>query len=263
MKIAYCGIDLFGGCLARLLADGHRVAEIFTLSTDPFDPIDQITAMAREHTIPLHTAPITAMDIARLEKAGVELMVIAGYGAKIPLSTLIRQVNIHPSLLPVGRGAWPMPVSILRGLPSGITLHKLTAGFDEGDILLQKALPLNKDDTLETLTAKLQRLAPVLLSRFLAEADALWADATPQSGGEYWPEPTDEDRTLTAADTCARAGLLLRAFAGYGVLYQDAEGRAAIPYGHVCSERPSKGYPLADGWLSTEQEHRKDVEGNA
>ena len=48
-------------------------------------------------------------------------------------------VNIHPALPPKGRGAWPMPVTLLEGLrESGITIHKMTDGFDEGDILPQK-----------------------------------------------------------------------------------------------------------------------------
>lgn len=38
------------------------------------------------------------------------------------------QVNLHPAFLPTGRGAWPMPVSILKNIPSGMTLHKLEDG---------------------------------------------------------------------------------------------------------------------------------------
>lgn len=79
-------------------------------------------------------------------------------------------VNIHPSLLPEGRGAWPMPVTLLKGLrESGITIHKITEGFDEGDILLQKAVPVMPADTLQILTARLQTLLPDMMAELASD----------------------------------------------------------------------------------------------
>ena len=41
-----------------------------------------------------------------------------------------------------------MPVTLLEGLrESGITIHKMTDDFDEGDILSQKAVPVMPEDT--------------------------------------------------------------------------------------------------------------------
>lgn len=42
----------------------------------------------------------------------------------------VMQVNLHPALLPEGRGPWPMPTAILRGKSSGVTLHKLAEESD-------------------------------------------------------------------------------------------------------------------------------------
>lgn len=85
----------------------------------------------------MYLRQISAGGIDLCEKSGVELILVAGYPWKIPVSQSIKQVNIHPAFLPVGRGSWPMPAAILKGVDLGVTIHKLSDRFDEGDIWLQ------------------------------------------------------------------------------------------------------------------------------
>jgi len=51
-----------------------------------------------------------------------------------------KSLNIHPSLLPYGRGRDPVVWSIRYGFPAGVTLHKITSGIDEGPILYQEEI---------------------------------------------------------------------------------------------------------------------------
>lgn len=248
MKIAYFGIDLFSLCLETCIDNGFEVAKVFTFSNDPYDSVEKITKIAKTHNIPLGTQKVTKQDIANLEKSGVQMMIVAGYAAKIPLSNKMMQVNIHPSLLPVGRGAWPMPVNILKGVSSGVTLHKLAEGFDMGDIILQGEIPLADNENLETLTAKILKIAPEILGEFLKDPETYYENATPQGEGEYWQEPDDADRTILDTDTTEKADRILRAFYGYGVIYKG-ETEREILYGEICENNEGECLPLKNGYI--------------
>jgi methionyl-tRNA formyltransferase len=58
-------------------------------------------------------------------------------------STRCEIVNLHPSLLPIGRGADPIPWSIIGKQKQGVTLHIINSGLDTGPILSQKEIPTN------------------------------------------------------------------------------------------------------------------------
>jgi dTDP-4-amino-4,6-dideoxyglucose formyltransferase len=73
--------------------------------------------------------------------------VSALFGHKIPielLSTLKGElINLHPSLLPIGRGADPIPWSIIDQQKQGITIHQIDSDLDTGQILFQKEIQTN------------------------------------------------------------------------------------------------------------------------
>lgn len=218
MKAAYFGIDGLRSCLALLEQRGWEITAIFTIKDNDYDHSLRICQFAKARGIPLHTDRATPEDIRELERAGVTLSVTAGYPWKIPLSDTIMQVNLHPAYLPVGRGPWPMPVSILKNIPSGMTLHKLAAELDQGDILLQEEIPLAQGENLVSLSEKIAEAAPRLLGAFLNNPEEYWRNGKAQTEGEYWPEPGDEDRFISPADTMEKADRILRAFLGYGSL---------------------------------------------
>ena len=219
MKVAYFGIDALAECLEYLLASGHEVIKIFTTDGDDYDRTERIRALAEEFEIPVQTTRVKEDELLCLQRAGAALTVTAGYPWKIPVTDALMQVNLHPAYLPRGRGAWPMPVAILRGEDSGVTLHRLSEKFDEGDILLQTKIPLSSRETLVTLTKKIQCEARKLLAEFLENPAEIWQKAKPQGEGEYWAEPGDIDRTIFPTDDAASVSRKLRAFAGYGCLY--------------------------------------------
>jgi methionyl-tRNA formyltransferase len=73
-------------------------------------------------------------------------------------------INTHASLLPRLRGASPITYAILNGdSAAGVTLMKMDAGLDTGDILVARSLPITADDTTGTLTDKLAALGAQLL----------------------------------------------------------------------------------------------------
>jgi phosphoribosylglycinamide formyltransferase-1 len=66
-----------------------------------------------------------------------------------------RLINIHPSLLPKYKGLHTHERAIEAGdIMSGCTIHYVTAGVDEGDIILQRSAPILPSDTPDILAAR-------------------------------------------------------------------------------------------------------------
>ena len=73
-------------------------------------------------------------------------------------------INIHPSLLPKygGKGMYGKYVhkAVKENCESetGITIHYVNEFYDEGDIIFQEKVKLNKEDTKEDIALKVQKL---------------------------------------------------------------------------------------------------------
>lgn len=95
-----------------------------------------------------------------LNEHDVQLVLLAGY-MKIVTSVLIdayqwRMMNIHPSLLPSFPGLGAQKQALYAGVKvSGCTVHFVTEGVDEGPIILQAAVPVKEDDTVDTLSDRI------------------------------------------------------------------------------------------------------------
>jgi methionyl-tRNA formyltransferase len=249
MKIAYIGIDLLYPALPALWDAGCEIAEIFTCKTDNETEFNlQVCAFAKEHGVPLSTGKIKREDLRRLKAGGCHAVISAGYYHRIPIDPGLKMVNIHPALLPVGRGAWPMPVTILNGLKeSGVTVHKLTEAYDEGDILLQERIAVAADEDLKTLTAKQQALLPDMMRKLAADFDLLYKNAAPQGEGEYWPYQAEDSIPITPDMTVTQADLILRAFYGYECVYNIGSDS----YGMIGGKAGAAGdFPLINGFIT-------------
>ncbi len=97
-----------------------------------------------------------------------DLFVVVAYGQILPKSFLqiptYGAVNVHASLLPKYRGAAPIAWAILQGeRVTGVTTLMMDEGMDTGDILLQAEIPVNEDETGETLHDRLALVGSQLL----------------------------------------------------------------------------------------------------
>ncbi len=235
MKIAYFGFDLFVDCLKTIIDNGHDVVKIFTCKVDgDYENNTKTYAVANSNSIDITDEKVTGEMIYELENVGCDIMVSAGYYYKIPISKKIMGVNIHPALLPVGKGPWPQPITILRNIKdSGITLHKLTDSFDSGEIVLQQSIKVDDKENLETLTTKMQIAAPKLIAKFLKSPKQLWDKSVAQTSGEYWKEPNKEDMTFSLTDSFEKIDRITRAFYGYRC-YLQTDGECIVIKEAVC-----------------------------
>ena len=101
-----------------------------------------------------------------------DLFVVAAYGQILPLNVLEMPkygcINVHASLLPRWRGASPIQSAILAGdEKTGVTIMQMDEGMDTGAILIQRDLPVLREDTGETLSNRLSELGRDLLIEVL------------------------------------------------------------------------------------------------
>jgi phosphoribosylglycinamide formyltransferase-1 len=110
---------------------------------------------------------------AALTEAGVELVALAGFmriqSARFVERWTGRQLNIHPSLLPLFKGLEPHRQALDAGVRiSGCTVHFVTAEMDSGPIIAQAAVPVLDGDTPESLSQRIleaeHRLYPQALA---------------------------------------------------------------------------------------------------
>jgi len=97
---------------------------------------------------------------AELEKAGIELVVLAGFmrilSAPFVEKYTGRMINIHPSLLPAFKGTHGIKDAFEYGVKvTGVTVHFVTEELDAGPVILQSAVRVEEDDTAETLEEKI------------------------------------------------------------------------------------------------------------
>ncbi|HEX2162781.1 MAG TPA: phosphoribosylglycinamide formyltransferase [Thermoanaerobaculia bacterium] len=115
---------------------------------------------------------------AALAAAGAEWICLAGYMRLLSADFVARRrnriVNVHPSLLPAFPGADAQRQALAHGVKvSGCTVHLVDEGLDSGPIVVQRAVPVEEDDDVESLSARIlaeeHRAYPEALARLLGE----------------------------------------------------------------------------------------------
>jgi methionyl-tRNA formyltransferase len=116
-----------------------------------------------------------------------EVILLASWGEILSATTLaslapMKVWNMHPSLLPAHRGVNPYLASILAGdTESGLTLHQLAAGIDEGKILAQRSVPIARGMSGLDLQARTLQELPLLFEAVFSQLDAMGLEGFHQS----------------------------------------------------------------------------------
>jgi methionyl-tRNA formyltransferase len=224
LPFVYFGYDFMLPAVREALSNGHVLKAIFTFPCDNRFIFNRDTlSLANDLGIPVIQTKPSAGDIEHCITMGAKMFIVAGYPWKIPPIDTEKAyaLNIHPSLLPLGRGFMPVPYILLdHPEAGGYTLHVLSSRFDAGDILMQRALTLSPDETVETYSARIALASGQDLLRIMNEPKTIWEKAQKQDESKalHFPPPTDTLRTLDWAGGIARIGEVARAFGRYGCL---------------------------------------------
>ena len=125
----------------------------------------------------VHIKSVDEEEIIKLFQAWrVDLIVLAGW-MRIVSPKLIdafpnRIINIHPSLLPKHKGLNAVQQALDAGdVVSGCTVHYVTEELDSGKIIEQSLVSIFSDDTVDTLTQRVQqaehRLLPMVIDNLI------------------------------------------------------------------------------------------------
>lgn len=167
--------------VAKAIASGKLNAKIQVLIYN--NPEAKVATRAANWDVPavllnhrnFHREDLDREIVNTLRQYQVEWIVMAGW-MRIVTPVLIdafpnRIVNIHPSLLPSFRGVRAVEQALAAGVKiAGCTVHLVAPEVDSGPILLQAAVPVLPDDTLETLHARIQEQEHRILPQAIALA---------------------------------------------------------------------------------------------
>jgi len=132
--------------------------------------------------------------IKRIKDLNIDMGVVSSFNYKIPKvllkSTKDGFINLHPSLLPLYRGANPYSRVILNNeTETGVTLHYMDEEFDAGDIILQVECPIEPDETMGTLFNKTNEICVQLLLSALDEYEKRTLPRIKQRTGDFIKAP--------------------------------------------------------------------------
>ncbi|MEK7202304.1 MAG: methionyl-tRNA formyltransferase [Patescibacteria group bacterium] len=174
MKIVFFGSDNFSVPIFQILIEsGLNVIAAVTETDKPAGRGNQLTitpikSVATDAGIAV-VQPQTKTEIIEiLRQLKPDLIVLASYGKILPEEALIiptyGALNVHPSLLPKYRGATPVQSAILAGeKTTGVTIMKMNAGVDTGEIVAQSKTELSNVETFISLRDRLSQLGAKLL----------------------------------------------------------------------------------------------------
>jgi methionyl-tRNA formyltransferase len=201
MRLVFMGTpDFASASLEALLRSDNSVVGVVTQPDRPKGRGQTLTPspvklLAQRAQIPL-LQPLKMKDPEFLQAlAGwkPDLIAVAAFGRILPPMILSLPphgcINVHGSLLPKYRGAGPIQWAIINGeTETGITTMLMDEGMDTGAMLLQEAMPITPDDTVETLSPRLAELGGRLLVETITRLKA----------GTLVPRPQDASQATLA-----------------------------------------------------------------
>jgi methionyl-tRNA formyltransferase len=176
MRVVYFGTSEFAEePLRRLLAGGHRVLALVTQPDRPKGrgrtlSAPAIKAIAERSGLEVDQPddPNSEEFVKALRELGPDAIIVTAYAHKLGTSLLEVPkhgcINIHPSLLPLYRGAAPVNWAIINGeRMTGVTIIRMNERFDAGEILMQESVDIGDEETAGELSLRLSRLGSELL----------------------------------------------------------------------------------------------------
>lgn len=136
-----------------------------------------------------------------LKGLNIDAAVVSSFNYKIPKELLDVPkhgfINIHPSLLPKYRGGNPYSTVIINGeAETGVTLHFMDEGFDTGDIITQRKVPISPIETMGTLFNRLNLLGMQMLVGVLTDLEKGDLPRYKQPQGEFVVGQSIKDEDL-------------------------------------------------------------------
>jgi methionyl-tRNA formyltransferase len=208
-------------CLEELISANVEVSCLFTHPDDPDEEIWFRTPrlLAEKYGIPVYEPP-SLRDHAwlkLLQDLAPDFIFSFYYRNLLPREALDTAtkgaLNLHGSLLPRFRGRCPVNWVLIEGeKATGVTLHVMEVKPDAGDIIAQKAVAIDFQDTAHSLFLKMVGAARDLMREVLPTLEEGTYVRTPQVGpSSYFGGRKPEDGLIDWGQAATRIYNLVRA----------------------------------------------------
>ena len=213
-----------------------------------------IVHLAWQHHIPVYevsrlAAPETQQTLADLHP---DVACVACFNKRIPSSLLALPphgfLNVHPSLLPHFRGPAPLFWTLRAGIQNtGVTVHRMDAEMDTGDIANQASLTLPDGISSQEADGLMGLLGGQLLVKTLNQlADGTFSPIPQPEGGSLQPWPQAADFRIPVSWSAQRAFNFMRGTAVFGQPYviEMEEGEIVVKTAVSFTEEPVLSQPV-------------------
>jgi methionyl-tRNA formyltransferase len=234
MKFIYFGSSRFS-CLVleHLCSKGFVPSLIVTQPDQPQGrglkilPTDISLFAEKRKIATIKPAVLKAPEVKeRLSQEGVDYFVVTDYGKLLPEEILSLPkklpLALHPSLLPLYRGAAPINWAIINGeRETGVTIFKINDKIDKGEIILQKRVSIDDKDDIFSLTTKLAGRGAIAIVEAAEKIKSNNFALTPQdeSKATLAPKLTKADGRINWEFSALRIRNLIRGTLGWPSAY--------------------------------------------
>jgi methionyl-tRNA formyltransferase len=241
-RVLFFGTSEFAATILAWLLLPDSPVDVVGVVTQPDKPAGRrqvltpppVKVLAQQRQLPV-LQPVSLRRpaaIAALERFHPDLGIVAAYGRILRSDVLAMprhgHLNVHASLLPRWRGAWPVGEAIRSGDEvTGVTIMKLDEGMDTGPVLTRRPEPIRPDDTTETLERRLATLGARLLVETIPGYLSSQIVPEPQDDlqATYCHPIRKEDGQIDWSQSAIAIERAVRAFIPWPVAHTTWEGR--------------------------------------
>ena len=264
MRVVFMGTPDFAvPTLARLHADGHTIAAVYTrapakagrgMALRP----SPVHARAEVLGLPVLTPATLKSDEAAETFAGhgADVAVVVAYGMLLPqrILDLPRHgcLNLHGSLLPRWRGAAPIQRAVMAGdAESGVGVMRMEAGLDTGPVAMEARVPIAEGMTAGELHDALMPAGAELMGQALARLDAEGLSFTPQAaeGVVYAHKITNEEAHIDWSRPAAEVARHVNGLSPFPGAYFEADLGKGVERVKVLRALTADGFSAVPGTL--------------
>lgn len=271
MKLIYLGTDVYLP-LFKYFVENHEVIALYTYHNDEDYFYEyEIVKYAKENGIKVHYEPLSEEQIKNyflIDK--IDFLICAEYAHILSIPENIENykgINVHGSLLPQGRGYYPIESAKFYGIEyTGVTMHKLVSKVDQGDIIFQEKIKINDDVDSVDIYLKASNIMEKNIERIMDNFEYYWNSASKQLTKEpYWKRPDNKYVIITSDMTLCEAKKIYENFNRISeVEIEDKLYRIkCLEASKTCIDRIIKVeddlylYPVKDGHLRIVVQERK------
>ncbi|MCK4463121.1 MAG: methionyl-tRNA formyltransferase [Candidatus Omnitrophica bacterium] len=183
MNVVFFGTSKFAvPSLKKFISSNHRILAVITQPDRrkgrhlklSISPVKEVAAKFKLKI--LQPEKFDEAFINKLKSLNPDIFIVIAFGHILKKEVFeipsFYSVNLHASLLPKYRGAAPINWAIMNGeTKTGVTIIKMNEMMDKGDIILQREVDINPDDTSFILGKKLSQIGADSLLRTLEDIE--------------------------------------------------------------------------------------------